>query len=200
MHLSVLRNETLTLNPESKKVCKFYKSKGWEGIIENLQEDSKLVGQAYRETHWERGRTNCRLLGLSCRDFAGPAGFPSPPPDPTESFNVYCSSLKHFAAITSVMRDLLVLLNLLRCSFEIFLFPPSFCSALLQVSKSQCAGGLHMRRSPLKCQPKSAPHHLHSTHPFLQLSENRMKPKTRSDFLPSRHPVYLSIDPYPPLM
>lgn len=66
--------------------------------------------------------------------------FPSTSPDPTESFHLYCSSLKYFAAITSVMRHLLALLNLLRCSFKVINFPPSFCSAILRVEVNALEG------------------------------------------------------------
>lgn len=53
--------------------------------------------------------------GGSCR-------IPSPPPYPTQSCHLYSSALMHFAATTSAMQEPLVAFNLLRRSFEGFVF------------------------------------------------------------------------------
>lgn len=164
------------------------------------------MGRAHHETLSERGWIGCRLFLPFIKkkvQTCGSCRIPSPPPDPTESCHLRYSMSMHFAAITNVMRDQLVLFNLLRRSFQSF--PPLAVFVrlgILQASRRQCARRLHMRSNPtcpLKHQSKSAPQHLLSTHPFRQLSRNRKNRKTRSsNSLQSCQTKRLSLDSYPP--
>ena len=116
----------------------------------------KLMDWAHLETLWERGSIRCRLFLPFCRVLRLlQDSFPS-----TRSNRILPSLLMHFAAMTSVMRDLLVSFNLLRRSFEFFVCRRSFSSAILQVSRSQMySKASHEKKSrcPLKRQPESAP-------------------------------------------
>ena len=89
----------------------------------------------------------CSVLP-SYRDFAVPAGFLPLHQIQQDPATFNCSALKHFAAITSIMRDLQYLFNPLRHSFGVFVFSRSSAITNLQVSESQCAPKLDMRKEP----------------------------------------------------
>ena len=145
--MSVHRNRALASIPKRNNYVNRIREKDVKGIGKNLQEDFiSWVGRILKPFWSVDG------VGVDCFyphvESCGSCRIPSPPPDPTESCHFYPSALKHFAAITGVMRNLPCLFNHVRHSLDVFVFLRRSSTAILRVSRIRCAPRFHMRSNP----------------------------------------------------